>query len=151
MKHKAQCSITDYYGLAKSSGYLRLICSIIVPLITCRYKTNSLHANASSSSSRRQDDIFNVSIWVKQVERSVSATMRVRGSQLGLLMRQGQEWQNNVRTFRCNAHLAHVAGKHDVHPLWRTQLGWDVLRHLSWIDTALRPGLTREQLPTPEK
>lgn len=38
MKRRAQCSLTDYYGLANGWGYLRLICFIFVPFISCRYK-----------------------------------------------------------------------------------------------------------------
>lgn len=38
MKQRVQCSLTDYYGLAKGRGYLRLICFIFVPFISCRYK-----------------------------------------------------------------------------------------------------------------
>lgn len=30
--------LTDYYGLANGWGYLRLICFIFVPFISCRYK-----------------------------------------------------------------------------------------------------------------
>lgn len=35
MKRRAQCSLTDYYGLANGRGYLRLICFIFVPFISC--------------------------------------------------------------------------------------------------------------------
>lgn len=42
MKHRAQCSFTDYYGLANGWGYLRLICSILEPFINCHCKTKLL-------------------------------------------------------------------------------------------------------------
>lgn len=37
MKRRAQCSLTDYYGLANGRGYLWLICFIFVPFISCCY------------------------------------------------------------------------------------------------------------------
>lgn len=157
MKHRAQCGITDYYGLAKSSGYLRLICSIIVPLITRGYKTNSLPCEClllfPPGCSSRQDDVFNISIWIK-----TSSTFGFSGCKRDpnhildflLLMRQGQQWHNN------NADLQ-AQSAFGTHGHWcavfvgrAAGLRW-AQTSVTNRQTAAPPVLTWEQLPTSEK
>lgn len=150
MKHRAQCGITDYYGLAKSFGYLRLICSIIVPLITRRYKTNSLPCESlllfSLGCSSRQDDIFNVSIWVKHVQRfDVSGCKATRITARTSCSRSDKvrSGMATMQIFRLNAHLAHGA--------WcAAGLRWTQTPVTNWHGAA-PPGLTREQLPASEE